>query len=301
MNNTANSYSALGRLAEALDLFEQTLAFRRRVLPAHHPDIAVSLYNIGCSLLHSGAFLQCSSFAHEALAIKRFHFSDTHPDVQNTLKFINDISFRHGAAAAQRMPPPSCHHLRISRLVRLHGLSALALNGRQALVFGTEGNGQVPVRLVEASDEVRAALGWAKGQEKAIKVENLEAMGLAPAADGDYLCVHSESGLKVPLKLPPNLFASFSASLNPFPIQSSSSSPAFSFSSSSSSIFDAALGFGSNLFSASASLPAFSGGSSFNPFAAAAQELESAHGCLFPSAAAGDGSGGGRLRSRSSK
>ncbi len=160
-------------------------------------------------------------------------------------------------------------------------------------MFGTEGNGQVPVRLVEASDEVRAALGWAKGQEKSIEAENLEAMGLASAADDDYLSAHSESGLIAPLKLPPNPFASFSASLNPFSIQSSSSSPAFSFSSSSSSIFDAALGFGSNLFSASASSPAFSSGSSFNPVAAAAQELESAHGCLFPSAAAGDGSGGG--------
>ena len=47
---------------------------------------------------------------------------------------------------------------------------------------------------------------------------------------------------------------------------------------------------------ASDSSPALSGGSSFNPFAAAAQELESAHGSLFPSAAAGDGSGGGRVR-----
>ena len=106
--------------------------------------------------------------------------------MQNALKFINFVSARHGAAAAQRMPPPSCHHLRIGRLVRLHGLSALALNDRQALVFGAEGNGRVPVRLVEASDEVRAVLGWAKGQEKAFEVENLEAMGLAPSADRDY-------------------------------------------------------------------------------------------------------------------
>jgi hypothetical protein len=130
-------------------------------------------------------------------------------------------------------------------------------------------------------------------------VENLEAMGLAPAADRDYLSAHSESGLIAPFKLPPNPFASFSASLTPFSIQSSSSAPAFSFSfapSASSSIEDAALGFGSNLFTASASSPALSGGSSFNPFAAAAQELESAHGSLFPSAAAGDGSGGGRVR-----
>ncbi len=33
-------------------------------------------------------------------------------------------------------------------------------------MFGAECKGRVPVRLVEASDEVRAALGWTKGQEK---------------------------------------------------------------------------------------------------------------------------------------
>ena len=95
--------------------------------------------------------------------------------------------------------------------------------------------------------------------------------------------------------MPPNPFASFSASLNPFFIQSSSSAQALFFSfapSSSSRIFDAALGFGSNLVTASASSPALSGGSSFNPFAAAAQQLESVHGSLFPFAAAADGSGG---------
>ena len=75
----------------------------------------------------------------------------------------------------QPLPPPSSPHLRIGRLVRLHGLSAHALNGRQALVFGPEQNGRVAVRLVEASAEVRVSLGWGRGVEKAIKVENLQA------------------------------------------------------------------------------------------------------------------------------
>ncbi len=106
--------------------------------------------------------------------------------------------------------------------------------------------------------------------------------------------------------MPPNPFASFSASLNPFSIQSSSSAQAFFFSfasSSSSSIFDAALGFGSNLFTASASSPALSGGSSFNSFAAAAHELKSARGSLLPSAAAADGTRvrGGHERLQSTK
>ena len=42
-------------------------------------------------------------------------------------------------------------------------------------VFGPEQNSRVAVRLVEASGEVRASLGWGRGVEKAIKVENLQA------------------------------------------------------------------------------------------------------------------------------
>ncbi len=39
MQGLANSYSALGRHEEALEMKEKTLEFRRRVLPENHPDI----------------------------------------------------------------------------------------------------------------------------------------------------------------------------------------------------------------------------------------------------------------------
>jgi hypothetical protein len=146
------------------------------------PDIAISLFNLAASLTQSASFW----FAHEALQILQSQFSASHPHAIQVSRFIAHLTALHGAACLQPLPPPSSHHLLIGRLVRLHGLSTLALNGRQALVFGAECNGRMPVRLVEGSDEVRAALGWAKGQEKAIKAENLEAMGLAPCADRDY-------------------------------------------------------------------------------------------------------------------
>jgi hypothetical protein len=177
MMNTAASYSALGRHAEALDLKEQGLAFRRRVLPADHPDIATALYSIFCSLHTLGSISPCSWFAHEALHVARSTFSDSHPLVLQYSGTIRQLTNRHGASAIQPPPTPSSEHLRIGRLVCLHGLSAHALNGRQALVFGAEGNGRVRVRLVEASDAVRASVGWGKGVEKAIKVENLMAAG----------------------------------------------------------------------------------------------------------------------------
>ena len=39
MNNLAGTYSALGRHADALAMFERALEFQQRVLPADHPDI----------------------------------------------------------------------------------------------------------------------------------------------------------------------------------------------------------------------------------------------------------------------
>ena len=39
MGNLAMTYHELGRHADALAMFERVLEFRRRVLPANHPDI----------------------------------------------------------------------------------------------------------------------------------------------------------------------------------------------------------------------------------------------------------------------
>ena len=39
MNNLAQTYSALGRHADALAMKERVLEFQRRVLPADHPSI----------------------------------------------------------------------------------------------------------------------------------------------------------------------------------------------------------------------------------------------------------------------
>ena len=39
MGNLAQTYSALGRRADALAMQEKVLEFQRRVLPADHPDI----------------------------------------------------------------------------------------------------------------------------------------------------------------------------------------------------------------------------------------------------------------------
>ena len=45
MSNLASTYHELGRHADALAMQERVLEFRRRVLPANHPDIGE-----GCAL-----------------------------------------------------------------------------------------------------------------------------------------------------------------------------------------------------------------------------------------------------------
>jgi hypothetical protein len=42
MCNLANEYSYLGRHQDALAMKENTLEFRRRVLPENHPDIGAT-------------------------------------------------------------------------------------------------------------------------------------------------------------------------------------------------------------------------------------------------------------------
>jgi hypothetical protein len=51
MNNLAVTFSALGRHADALSMFEQVLEFRRRMLPANHPHIGEGC--LGRDVLHA--------------------------------------------------------------------------------------------------------------------------------------------------------------------------------------------------------------------------------------------------------
>jgi hypothetical protein len=51
MSNLAQTYSALGRHADALAMEEQALELRRRVLPADHPDIGEGC--LGRDALHA--------------------------------------------------------------------------------------------------------------------------------------------------------------------------------------------------------------------------------------------------------
>ena len=55
MQGLANSYYALGRHDEALEMREKTLEFRRRVLPENHPDMGEgdAVYGWWCIAFHA--------------------------------------------------------------------------------------------------------------------------------------------------------------------------------------------------------------------------------------------------------
>jgi hypothetical protein len=51
MNNLALTFGALGRHADALAMKKQALEFRRRVLPANHPDTGEGWVACGVTVL----------------------------------------------------------------------------------------------------------------------------------------------------------------------------------------------------------------------------------------------------------
>ena len=73
MGNLANSYRDAGRHAEALDMDEQALAFRRRVLPADHPAIAVAMGSLANSYRDAGRHAEALDMIKQVLAFRSRH------------------------------------------------------------------------------------------------------------------------------------------------------------------------------------------------------------------------------------
>jgi tetratricopeptide (TPR) repeat protein len=68
MGNLASTYSALGRHDEALKLQQETLAFRQRVLPENHPDIATSMNNLASTYSALGRHDKALTLQQETVA-----------------------------------------------------------------------------------------------------------------------------------------------------------------------------------------------------------------------------------------
>jgi tetratricopeptide (TPR) repeat protein len=89
MNDLALSYAALNRQAEALELREQTLAARKRVLGADHPDTLWSMQNLALSYAALNRHGEALKLREETLdALKRVLPKD-HP---HTLVSMNGLA-----------------------------------------------------------------------------------------------------------------------------------------------------------------------------------------------------------------
>ncbi len=95
MGNVASTYSALGRLADALVLHEQTLQIKRRVMPENHPDIATSCLNISVCCTRMGHVPRALEMAREALRIYQATLPPSHPHVrtaQDNLLLLSSLA-----------------------------------------------------------------------------------------------------------------------------------------------------------------------------------------------------------------
>ena len=90
MNNLAATYGDLGRHKDALRMMEETLAFRRRILPEDHPEIALSMYNLAIMHDNLGRHEDALRMMEDALALFRRIFPEDHPVIAWALHVCKD-------------------------------------------------------------------------------------------------------------------------------------------------------------------------------------------------------------------
>ena len=71
MNNLALTYNKLGHHNEALELQERTLAMRKRVLPADHPDVATSMGNLAHTYGELGRHTEALELHEQTMALRK--------------------------------------------------------------------------------------------------------------------------------------------------------------------------------------------------------------------------------------
>jgi serine/threonine-protein kinase len=92
LNNLGMAYRTLGRLDLAEELFQQSLAMRRRILPANHPHLAGSLNNLGLVEEERGRLQQAAQLFREALRLAAEKAPDGHPLLQQIQANLDAIS-----------------------------------------------------------------------------------------------------------------------------------------------------------------------------------------------------------------
>jgi tetratricopeptide (TPR) repeat protein len=146
MHNLANSYSALGRHADALRLREQTLTLRRTRLGPDHPDTLMSMGNLATTYQALGRHADALRLREQTLALMKAKLGADHPATlwgMNCLSLSYQALGRHADALALRQRTLA---LRKARLGPDHPDTLLTMWGvADSLVQLGRGDEAVPV------------------------------------------------------------------------------------------------------------------------------------------------------------
>ncbi len=91
LNNITGPLVAQGKLSEAEAFSREALAMKRKLLPSDHPQVAISLRDLGRVLQAEGKYAEAEKSLREGLAIFRQTLGDIHPDVAFTLNGLADV------------------------------------------------------------------------------------------------------------------------------------------------------------------------------------------------------------------
>jgi tetratricopeptide (TPR) repeat protein len=89
MNGLANSYSDLGRHADALKLNEETLALQKAKLGNDHPHTLASMNNVARCYADLGRYAEALKLLEETLALMKAKLGPAHP---HTLQSMNNLA-----------------------------------------------------------------------------------------------------------------------------------------------------------------------------------------------------------------
>jgi tetratricopeptide (TPR) repeat protein len=89
-------YRSIGLLPEAISLHEKALANRRERLGPDHPEVGLSLANLGMVLYLTGRFDEARQRLEEALSIQEAALGPTHADLAETLNSLGLLQRRTG-------------------------------------------------------------------------------------------------------------------------------------------------------------------------------------------------------------
>ena len=73
------------KAARRVQLLEETLTFRKRVLPADHPDIATSMNNLAIAYRDLGRHEDALQLLEEKLAVRKRMLPADHPDIATSM------------------------------------------------------------------------------------------------------------------------------------------------------------------------------------------------------------------------